>query len=94
MVGRIVTEMEVKAAADVLRRVSKLYDFDPELGEWSPAMLLNELSHIKYNNDQEEIYAKVAEPLVQLAMTGSDLPASQIVDRVFEVLRRWEISER
>ena len=92
MVERIITEDELMAAIDVLRRVSKLYDYDPELAEWSPAMLRNELSHIKYSNAQEEIYGKVADPLIQLAMACSHLTPREITDQVFDILRKWEIS--
>lgn len=91
---KIVTPEEVKQAAEILERVSALYDMDTKRGEWSAADLLAELPHIEQTAEEQAIYNRIAEPLVHLALTAGGLTPREITDRVFEVLRQWEIRKR
>lgn len=88
MIGPI----EVKEAARVLAEVCKLYDMNPQFGEWSSADLLAEIPHITKTYEQETVLDRIATPLVE-AVVANMHSRSEAAEKVKEVLRKYEIRE-
>lgn len=83
------TAAEVIAAAEVLEKVSRLYEYsDPSLGEWSAADLRAELQHISAHAHQFALRQEIAKAVEDKVIAGERVgDAVRIVLIDFEIRR-------
>lgn len=68
------TPERIKAAAQVLVEVSRIYDFaDPQLGEWSASDLLSELPHIEGHLEHGSYVQEVVDRVCDAVFAGSNV---------------------
>jgi hypothetical protein len=94
--GDQLTVADVEQAAEVLKKVSKLYDQGyPEISEWSHDSLLFELKHIKAALEQEALLGEIADKLVAVMFGGFNefggFKEQSMTEHFKEVLRGYEI---
>lgn len=68
------TPERIRAAAQVLVEVSRIYEFsDPELGEWSASDLLNELPHIEGHLEHDSFVQEIVDHVCDAVMAGANV---------------------
>lgn len=82
------TVEEVTAAAEVLEKLSRVYDYpSPELGEWCASDLRNEIRHIADYEQQRNIRNEIATAIV--TMVGAN--GEYLRDVICAALEEYEL---
>lgn len=86
----IVTVDDVLRAADVIERVSQIYDLAPaEHGEWSASDLRNEIPALEAHFAHENMTQRICDEVMELIMAGA-----KVENALKSVLGEYELRQQ
>lgn len=90
-----VTIEEMIAAANTVEKLSELYEYkSPSIIEWSAKDIRDEIEHVRSALADEDNYRKVAEPAVKVMLEHVGTGYQDLVEKVIDILRDWEMRPR